>query len=66
MSESRASYFSQTTDAIALKIHTLIGHSEMTLQDKFQNSCQILTQLCPFLETLVKFYMQDTIIGVAQ
>ena len=31
-------FFSQTTAAIALKLHTLIGHHQMTLWDKSQNS----------------------------
>ena len=30
--------FSQTTDAIALKLHTLIGHHQITLQVKSHNS----------------------------
>ena len=31
-------FFSQTTDVIALRLHTLIGHHQMTFQDKAHNS----------------------------
>ena len=42
--------FSQTTDAFALKLHTLIGHHQMTLRASPKTLYQILTQLCPSLD----------------
>ena len=45
--------FSQTTYAIALKLHTLIGHHQMTLQDKSQYSILDFDSIV-HLEILVK------------
>ena len=56
-------FFSQTTDAIALKLPTLIGHHQMTLQDKSQNSISdfdIIMSLF-YLEILVKVLRATTL-----
>ena len=49
-------FFTQTTDAIALKLNTLIGHRQMTLQDKSQNSISDFDTMMPLfaLRILVK------------
>ena len=39
--------FSQTTDTIALKLQTLIGHHQMTLHDKSQNSISNFDTIMP-------------------
>ena len=53
-------FFLQTTDAIALKLHTLIGHHQMTLQDKFQYSILDFDTIM-YLEILVKVLRATTL-----
>ena len=55
--------FSKNTDAIALKLRTLIGHHQMSLQDKSQYSISDFIQLCTFLdlEILVKVLRATTL-----
>ena len=40
-------FFSKTANAIALKLHTLIGHHQMTLQDKAQYSLSDFDTIMP-------------------
>ena len=49
-------FFSQTIDAFALKLHTLIGRHQMTLQYKSQNSTTDFDTVMPLfgLRILVK------------
>ena len=44
-------FFSQTTDTIAFKLHTLFGHHQITLQEGPKKLYQNLTQLGPFLDS---------------
>ena len=62
-------FFSQTTNAIALKLHTLIGHHQMTVQDKSHNSTsEFYTFMGLFgnKKFWLKFYQQDTIMDISQ
>ena len=57
-------FFSQTTDAFALKLHTSIGHHQMTLQDKSQNSISDFDTILPllfYLGILVKGLRETTL-----
>ena len=47
-------FFTQTTDAIALKLHTLFGHHHMNLHDKSQNSTSDFDTIMPLFGLLVK------------
>ena len=57
------SFFSQSTDAIALELHILIGHHQMTLQDKSLNFLSDFETIMPLFdfENLVKVFMNGTI-----
>ena len=52
-----------TTDAITLKLHTRIGHHQMTLQDKSHNSISDFEAIMPLFgleEILVKVLRATT------